>query len=48
MALNAEERRSKLRKAVGKSKHLLIRGSLNGATFIEQSMSLFIGGNPVK
>ena len=40
LALNAEERRSKLRKAAGKSKHLLIRGSLNGATFTEQSVSL--------
>ena len=40
LALNADERRSKLRKAAGKSKHLLIRGSLNGATFTEQSVSL--------
>ena len=40
LAPDAEERRSKLRKAAGRSKHLLIRGFLNGATFTEQSVSL--------
>ena len=40
MALNADERRSKLRKAAERSKRPLTRGSLNGATFMGQPMSL--------
>ena len=32
LALGAEERRGKLRKALGRSKHPLIQGYLNGAT----------------
>lgn len=48
MAPDAEERRSKLRKAAGRSKHPEIRGYLNGETFMEKSMSLRKGGNPEK
>ena len=32
MALRADERRDKLRKAAGRSKYLVIRGYLNGET----------------
>ena len=36
LALGAEERRDKLRKAAGKSKYLLIRRCLNGATHMRR------------
>ena len=36
MALRAEERRDKLRKATGKSKYLMIRGYLNGETHMRR------------
>ena len=36
LALRAEERRDKLRKATGRSKYLLIRGYLNGETYMER------------
>ena len=35
MALRAEERRDKLRKAVGRSKYPVIHGYLNGGTHME-------------
>ena len=35
LAPDAEERRSKLRKAAGRSKRPVIRGSLNGETYME-------------
>ena len=35
LALRADERRDKLRKAAGRSKYLLIRGCLNGETHME-------------
>lgn len=38
LAPDADERRSKLRKASGSCKQTLIRGSLNGETCMEQSM----------
>ena len=34
LALRADERRDKLRKATGRSKYLLIRGYLNGETYM--------------
>ena len=40
MALRAEERRDKLRKAAGRSKYPLIRRSLNGETRLEKLQSL--------
>ena len=40
MALRAEERRDKLRKAVGRSKYLMIHGYLNGETRQEELLSL--------
>ena len=36
LALRADERRDKLRKATGRSKYLLIRGYLNGETHTEK------------
>ena len=36
LALRAEERRDKLRKAVGRSKYLKIHGSLNGETHMDR------------
>ena len=39
MALRAEERRDKLRKATGRSKYPLIRGCLNGETRLEKLQS---------
>ena len=36
MALRAEERRDKLRKAVGRSKYLMIHGYLNGETHMDR------------
>lgn len=38
LAPDADERRSKLRKASGSCKQTVIRGSLNGETCMEQSM----------
>lgn len=38
LAPDADERRSKLRKASGSCKRTVIRGSLNGGTHIEKSM----------
>jgi hypothetical protein len=46
LAPDAEERRSQLRKAAGRSKHPLIRGYLNGETCMEQSMRPLIGRRP--
>jgi hypothetical protein len=40
LAPDAEERRSQLRKAAGRSKHPVIRGYLNGGTRLEQSRRL--------
>ena len=40
LAPDAEERRSQLRKAAGRSKHPVIRGYLNGVTRWEQSHRL--------
>ena len=40
MALRAEERRDKLRKAVGRSKYSMIHGYLNGETRLEELQSL--------
>ena len=40
MALRAEERRDKLRKAMGRSKYPLIHGYLNGETRQEELLSL--------
>ena len=39
LALRAEERRDKLRKATGRSKYLLIRGYLNGETRLSKPQS---------
>ena len=39
LALRADERRDKLRKASGRSKYPLIRRSLNGETRLEQTSS---------
>ena len=36
LALRAEERRDKLRKATGRSKYPMIRGCLNGETHMER------------
>ena len=36
LALRADERRDKLRKAAGRSKYPMIRGSLNGGTHMER------------
>ena len=36
LALRAEERRDKLRKAAGRSKYPVIRGCLNGGTHMEE------------
>ena len=38
LAPDAEERRSKLRKAAGRSKRPVIRGSLNGETYMAKAM----------
>ena len=51
LALRAEERRDKLRKAVGRSKYPVIHGSLNGETHMDRlhvSMheSIVYGGEP--
>ncbi len=40
LALRAEERRDKLRKAVGRSKYPMIHGCLNGETRQEELLSL--------
>ena len=39
LALRAEERRDKLRKAMGRSKYPLIHGSLNGGTRLDRLQS---------
>ena len=39
MALRADERRDKLRKAAGRGKYPLIRGCLNGETRQEELLS---------
>ena len=39
LALRAEERRDKLRKAVGRSKYSMIHGYLNGETRLEELQS---------
>ena len=41
MALRAEERRDKLRKATGSSKYSMIRRSLNGETWLSKPQSLY-------
>ena len=41
MALRAEERRDKLRKAAGRSKYPMIRGCLNGETWQRKPLSLY-------
>ena len=51
LALRAEERRDKLRKAMGRSKYPLIHGSLNGETRYEELVSsirqsITYGGKP--
>ena len=51
MALRADERRDKLRKAVGRSKYPVIHGFLNGETHMDRlhvSMheSIVYGGEP--
>ena len=46
LALTAEERRSKLRKAPESRKQALTRGCLNGATRREQSRHSRIGEEP--
>ena len=38
LALRAEERRDKLRKATGKGKYLMIRGCLNGETHMGEAL----------
>lgn len=49
LAPDAEEGRSELREAAGRSKHPSIRGYPNGETLREQSRNrLKGGGNPVK
>ncbi len=51
MALGADERRDKLRKAVGRSKYPVIHGYLNGGTPMERlhgsiAESIGYGGEP--
>ena len=51
LALRADERRDKLRKAVGRSKYPLIHGSLNGETHtdglrVSVRESITYGGEP--
>ena len=51
LALRADERRDKLRKAAGRSKYLMSRGYLNGETHMERlhvsiSKSIAYGGEP--
>ena len=51
LALRAEERRDKLRKAMGRSKYPLIHGSLNGETHLDRlqvsiRQSITYGGEP--
>ena len=51
LALRAEERRDKLRKAVGRSKYPVIHGYLNGETYMERlhvsiTESIGYGGEP--
>ena len=51
LALRAEERRDKLRKAVGRSRYPWIHGSLNGGTHMEglhvsMRESIVHGGGP--
>ena len=51
LALRADERRDKLRKAVGRSKYPMIHGCLNGETHMERlhgsiSKSIGYGGEP--
>ena len=51
MALRADERRDKLRKAAGRSKYLMIRRYLNGETHMRKthvsiSESIGYGGEP--
>ena len=51
LALRADERRDKLRKATGRSKYLLIRGYLNGETRLRKAQSAITesigyGGEP--
>ena len=51
LALRAEERRDKLRKAMGRSKYPLIHGSLNGETRLDRlqssmRQSITHGGEP--
>ena len=41
MALRADERRDKLRKAAGRSKYPVIRGSLNGETRQDRLLSSY-------
>ena len=41
LALRADERRDKLRKAAGRSKYPLIRRCLNGETRLEELQSLY-------
>ena len=41
LALRAEERRDKLRKAAGRSKYPMIRGCLNGETWQRKPLSLY-------
>ena len=41
MALRAEERRDKLRKAAGSGKYTLIRRYLNGETWLREPQSLY-------
>ena len=51
LALGADERRDKLRKAAGRSKYPMIRGYLNGETHMERlhvsvTESIGCGGEP--
>ena len=51
LALRAEERRDKLRKATGRSKYPAIRGYLNGETHVREphvsiDESIVYGGEP--
>ncbi len=51
MALRADERRDKLRKAAGRSKYLMIRRYLNGETHVRRpyvsiTESIGYGGEP--
>ena len=41
MALRADERRDKLRKASGRGKYLMIRRSLNGETWLSKPQSAY-------